>query len=119
MHEIFVFGSNLAGLHGAGSAAEAHKNHGAVWGRGVGPYGNSYAIPTKDKAIRTMPLEEIKRYVDQFIKYAQEHKGMRFRIVAIGCGLAGYRPEQIAPMFRHAPSNCILPLEFTLVGADA
>lgn len=98
--EIFVFDSNLAGKHGAGSAAHAYAHHGAVWGIGVGLFGNSYAIPTKNRKIETMPLEEIKPYVDDFIQFARENPEMTFKVVAIGCGLAGYKPEQIAPLFR-------------------
>jgi hypothetical protein len=110
--EIFVFGSNLSGIHGAGSAYHAFKNHGAKWGKGVGFYGNSYAIPTKNHDIETMPLQQIKPYVDEFIKFAYDKPHTTFNIVAIGCGLAGYTPEQIAPMFKDAPINCNLPEEF-------
>lgn len=112
MRQIFVFGSNLSGAHGGGSARHAYENHGARWGCGVGLRGNSYAIPTKDSNIETMPIIAIKPYVEQFIDFAHEHPDWVFEIVAIGCGLAGYKPEQIAPLFKNAPSNCILPEEF-------
>lgn len=110
--EIFVFGSNEAGIHGAGAAKFAVKHHGAKYGQGVGPQGNSYAIPTKDRNIQTLPLEKIKEYVDEFIFYASQRPLRIFKVTAIGCGLAGYKPEQIAPMFAYAPRNCILPISF-------
>jgi hypothetical protein len=109
---IFVFGSNLAGVHGAGSAKRAFLNHGAVWGRGVGLNGDSYAIPTKDEQLRTLPLHRIGRYVGLFLELARARPNWTFCVVAIGCGLAGYKPYQIAPMFKGAPGNVCLPLEF-------
>ena len=109
---IFVFGSNLAGRHGKGAALFARQHHGAVYGQGVGLQGDSYAIPTKDEAIRTLPLRDIRGYVNAFISFACRHPEMTFNLTAIGCGLAGYRPSDIAPMFRHAPSNVIKPAEF-------
>lgn len=113
--EIFVFGSNEAGIHGAGAAKFAVQKHGAKYGQGVGPQGYSYAIPTKDRNIQTLPLDKIKEYVDEFIFYAGKHPLKVFYVTAIGCGLAGYTPEQIAPMFAHAPTNCILPFSFLRV----
>lgn len=110
--EIFVFGSNEAGIHGAGSARHALDHCGAIYGKGVGLQGNSYGIPTKDRYIESLPLPAIKHYVDDFIYFARLHPEWEFNIVAIGCGLAGFRPAQIAPMFKDAPSNCILPSEF-------
>lgn len=109
---IFVFGSNLAGRHGAGSALHARRNHGAVPGRGLGRMGNSYAIPTKDHRLRTLPLEDIRRYAAEFLAYARNHPELTFEVVAIGCGLAGYTPEQIAPFFKGATTNVQLPKEF-------
>jgi hypothetical protein len=106
---IFVFGSNLAGRHGAGAALFARHNHGAIYGRGVGHQGQSYAIPTKDGQLRTLPLEEIQAYVNDFIAFATENQWMKFNVTRIGCGLAGYTDEQIAPMFKSAPINVILP----------
>jgi len=107
MRQVFVFGSNLAGIHGAGSARAALEEHGAVYGQGVGMAGNSYAIPTKDENIRTMRLEQIEPYVSDFVKFAKANPDMQFNIVAIGCGLAGFTPKQIAPMFEGAPDNCM------------
>jgi hypothetical protein len=109
---IFVFGSNLAGRHGKGAALFASKKHGAVYGQGVGLQGKSYAIPTKDAKLNTLPLEDIQKHVDEFKQFATEHPDQIFQVTAIGCGLAGYRPKQIAPMFADAPPNCELPDEF-------
>lgn len=112
---VFVFGSNLAGRHGKGAALWARKHRGAVYGKGQGHYGNSYAIPTKDEDLRTLPLEEIQIYVDAFIDYADISPELTFQLTPIGCGLAGYRPEDIAPMFKGAPPNVVLPDEFKAV----
>lgn len=106
---IFVFGSNLAGRHGAGAALYAHKVHGAVYGIGVGRTGNAYAIPTKDKNLRVLPLGQIEQYVYQFIQYAYSNPHLVFEVTRIGCGLAGYKDHQIAPFFSTAPGNCLLP----------
>lgn len=105
---IFVFGSNLAGIHGAGAADEAYQNFDAKWGVGEGPTGRAYAIPTKDENIQTLPLERIKQSVDKFIEHARQCSAEEFFVTAVGCGLAGYTPEQIAPMFKDAPANCTL-----------
>ena len=107
--EIFVFGSNLAGRHGAGAALFARHNHGAIYGQGIGLQGQSYAIPTKDGQLHTLPLTYIEQYVKEFIAFAREHQWMKFNVTRIGCGLAGYDDYQIAPMFRDAPLNCNLP----------
>jgi hypothetical protein len=109
---VFVFGSNLRGSHGAGAAKFAHENCGAEYGKGIGRSGMSYAIPTKDYNIQTLPLHRISAYVDYFIQYAEEHGDENFQLTPIGCGLARYTPEQIAPMFKDAPSNVVLPPEF-------
>lgn len=109
---IFVFGSNLAGIHGAGSAKEAYKKHGAIWGQGYGLAGNSFAIPTKDRTLKRLTLDEIKFYVDNFKEYAHQHPKFIFNVVKIGCGLAGYTVKQIAPMFDDAPLNCKLHKDF-------
>ena len=108
-NEIFVFGSNLAGRHGKGAALFAAKHHGAVYGQGVGLQGRSYAIPTKDRQIQTLPLTAIHQYVTEFLAFAQRHPQLTFNVTRIGCGLAGYTDHQIAPMFKDAPTNCNLP----------
>jgi hypothetical protein len=110
--EIFVFGSNEAGRHFAGSALAALRDHGAVNGQAEGLQGQSYGIPTKGMQLQTLPLDKIKVYVDEFLEFARHHPELTFHLVAIGCGLAGYSPGQIAPMFRDAPSNVIKPVEF-------
>ena len=110
--EIFVFGSNLRGVHAGGSALHAYKHHGAVMGEGEGLHGDSYALPTLDHNMRIMTLREIKGQVDKFLVFAKEHPDWTFNVVAIGCGIAGYVPAQIAPMFADAPDNCALSGEF-------
>jgi hypothetical protein len=109
---VFVFGSNLAGRHGKGAALHAYKHYGAIPGIGAGPMGNSYAIPTKRTPYESLPLDEITVYAQAFIAYAAEHPETSFQLTAIGCGLAGYKPEDIAPLFRNAPPNVMLPPEF-------
>jgi hypothetical protein len=109
---VFVFGSNLRGVHGAGAALYALHDHGAIYGQGIGLQGNSYALPTKDEHIRTLPLDAIRQHVENFKAFAREQPEMTFQVTAIGCGLAGYRPSQIAPMFSDVPDNCQLPNEF-------
>jgi len=111
--EIFVFGSNLAGRHGKGAALFAKLNHGAVYRQGVGIQGNSYAIPTKDSKLAMLSLGVISMYVTTFLSVARFTPNNIYNVTAIGCGLAGYKPSQIAPMFRDAPENCRLPKEFT------
>ena len=106
---IFVFGSNLAGRHGKGAALCARNWHGVTYGIGVGRTGNSYAIPTKDEQIKTLPLEQIAKYVAEFLNYAKQHPELEFEVTRIGCGLAGYNDHEISPMFKDAPMNCHLP----------
>ena len=112
MIEIFVFGSNTAGIHGAGAAKFAHTKHGAVLGVGEGLRGTSYALPTKNATIETLPLEEIKTHVAKFLKFASENTGMIFNVTRVGCGLAGYKDNEIAPMFVYSSSNCCFPTEW-------
>lgn len=115
MIEVFVFGSNLAGRHGAGSALTARLRYGAIYGRGVGRQGNSYGIPTKGFELQILPLEEIKLYVEEFLEYATAHPELTFTVIRIGCGLAGYSDPQIAPLFKEAPKNCKLPVRWTRI----
>jgi hypothetical protein len=110
--EIFVFGSNLRGEHGKGAALHAREFYGAEYGIGEGPTGNAYAIPTKDERLRTRTLAGISHSVAAFLAYAAAHPELTFKITAIGTGLAGYSHEQIAPMLKDAPSNCVLPEEW-------
>jgi hypothetical protein len=101
----FVFGSNLAGIHGAGAARAAFEDWGAERGVGVGPTGMAYAIPTKDENINTLPLSDIAYYIDDFLMYVDKHPEIQFLVTRVGCGLAGYKDEDIAPMFFGAPRN--------------
>ena len=103
---IFVFGSNTAGIHGAGAARYAYMERGAEWGIGIGRTGQCYAIPTKDRNLQSLSLPEIHTYVDSFMKYARKNPTLEFQVTCIGCGLAGFRNDQIAPMFNTAPGNC-------------
>ena len=107
--EIFVFGSNLQGAHGGGAARGALEKFGAVWGQGVGLQGQSYAIPTMHGGV-----DAIKPYVDEFIDFASSHPEMFFYVTRIGCGIAGFRDEEIAPLFKEAGhlENVALPLSF-------
>lgn len=108
----FTFGSNLAGKHWAGAAKYAYERKGAEWQEGIGHYGNSYAIPTKDKYLHSLPIKMVKAYVDNFISYANHHPELNFQVTAIGCGLAGFRNNQIAPLFSNAPRNCYFDLNW-------
>ncbi|MBL1322140.1 MAG: hypothetical protein COA63_013945 [Methylophaga sp.] len=103
---IFVFGSNLSGIHGAGAAEYAFANKGASWGQGEGLSGTSYALPTKGINIAHMPLEVIITHIDKFIRYAISKPTFDFKVTQVGCGLAGFTKEQIAPLFENAPNNC-------------
>ena len=96
-NEIFVFGSNLQGYHGAGAARMALDKFGAVWGQGVGLQGQSYAIPTMEGGVET-----IKPYVDEFIDFAKQHPEYQFLLTRVGCGIAGFTNEEIAPLFVEA-----------------
>lgn len=109
---IFVFGSNGAGRHGKGAALYALRNHGAIYGQASGRQGNSYAIRTKDSKLRPLPLSAIESGVAVFLGYAAAHPELTFEVTPIGCGLAGYKPEQIAPMFKGATPNINLPEVF-------
>jgi hypothetical protein len=103
---IFVFGSNLRGVHGAGAAAAARKNYGALYGIGSGLVRKSYAIPTKDYEIKSMPLEKIKPYVESFVEFTKNNPDMFFFVTRVGCGLAGNKDEDMAPMFSGCGDNC-------------
>ena len=103
--EVFVFGSNLAGIHGAGAAKVALNKYGALWGKGVGLHGMTYAIPTKDEFIHTLPLHEIEEFVERFVSDSNFYEDGQYFVTRVGCGLAGYKDEQIAPMFKGA-KNC-------------
>jgi DNA-binding Lrp family transcriptional regulator len=105
-NEIFVFGSNLRGMHGGGAAYIAHRKFGAIMGQGVGLQGQSYAIPTMQGGVET-----IKPYVDEFIEFAKEHQNLTFLVTRIGCGIAGFTDNEISPLFNaaHEVENIVLP----------
>ena len=113
-NQVFVFGSNEAGVHGAGAAKLAHQKFGAVYGVGFGLQGKSYAIPTKDLQICTLPLDKIEYYIYSFLTEAMEYPDTEFLVTKIGCGLAGYSEEEIANLFKNKfiPENVTLPESF-------
>lgn len=109
-NSIFVFGSNLAGRHGAGAALAAQKIFLARHGVGIGFTGDSYAIPTKDYDIETLPLNIIMFFIKQFVQVTHSMKETEFFITRVGCGLAGFDDEVIAPLFKDCnPQNCSMP----------
>lgn len=112
---IFVFGSNLAGIHGAGSALTAASTLAFPYGLGVGigPNNLAYALPTKDCQLKVIPLKVIRLYVDQFVHYAEMERVNSFKVTQIGCGHAGYTPKEIAPLFKLAPPNCLFDEEWS------
>lgn len=114
-NEIFVFGSNLAGRHAGGAARVATERFGAIWGQGVGLQGKSYAIPTMQGSVET-----IQPYVDEFIDFAQKHPDLKFLVTPIGCGIAGFTPNEIAPLFKEALGleNVLLPKSFADILAE-
>ena len=111
-NEIFVFGSNLAGMHGGGAARVAYEKFGAVWGQGVGLQGQTYAIPTMQGGV-----DAIRPYVDEFIAFAKSHPQYTFLVTPIGCGIAGFEEEEIAPLFKAALGieNIVLPEWFVQI----
>lgn len=111
-NEIFVFGSNLQGCHGGGAARTAYRHFGAEWGKGTGRTGRCYAIPTMHGGV-----DAIRPYVDEFISYAKSHPELKFLVTRIGCGIAGFKDSQIAPLFREclSLSNVYLPATFVRI----
>lgn len=113
---IFVFGSNTGGIHGGGAARYAYEKRQARWGASYGHYGETFAIPTKGHIVvphanragsshsvrigQTLPLAMIRRFVDGFLAFADTHPDLEFQVTCIGCGLAGLKHEDVAPMFR-------------------
>ena len=97
--DIFVFGSDLARRHTGGEALTALRRHGAVYGRGVGLQGRSYAIPVRDEQGKLMPVAVIARYVNAFLRFAAIHREMTFYLSRIGCERGGYRDDEVAPLF--------------------
>lgn len=107
-NEVFVFGSNIQGAHGGGAAWFAHKHFGAEWGVGEGLTGRTYALPTMEGKAA------LEKAVDHFIDCARQHPGLTFLVTAVGCGIAGYTCEEVAPLFKEATSleNVYLPQAF-------
>lgn len=112
MCEVFVFGSNLEGHHYGGAARLAYDRFGADWGTGVGPTGKCYAIPTMHGGVG-----DIKPYVDDFVEYVRKHPDNRFLVTRIGCGIAGFKDNEIAPLFKEVKDtpNVCLPKEWLLM----
>lgn len=108
----WVFGSNQLGIHGKGAALIATVHFDAERGKWDGPVGMSYAIPTKLTPRKTMLIRDIQPYVDKFLDYTRVHRGTLFWVTRVGCGLAGFRDEQMAPMFRGAGDNCSFAKEW-------
>jgi hypothetical protein len=107
--EVFVFGSNAEGQHWGGAARTAHEKFGAEWGVGEGLTGQSYALPTMSG------FEDLALAAARFIEFARSRRDLTFLLTAVGCGIAGHKPEDVAPLFLYAPENVILPKEFTAV----
>lgn len=114
---VFVFGSNLGGAHGGGAALDARNYRGFPTGLGVGFMSNCYALPTKDCLIQTLPLHVISLYALQLKLFAEHRRDLKFQVTRVGCGLAGYKDAQVAPLFVRSPLNmyfdtawaCLLP----------
>lgn len=116
-NEIFIFGSNLSGRHGKGAAKTA-LGWGAKWGQAKGLQGRTYGIPTKDASIRrTLTIEEIKPFVDEFIEFAKDNPNLIFLVTEIGTGLANHKKENIAPLFKQAVNykNIYLSKDFWFI----
>jgi len=111
-NKIFVFGSNLKGIHGKGAALTARNSYGAQLGVGEGRTGNSYALPTKSTPSSSLHPNRIKAHVDTFINYAKQNPDLTFLVTRVGCGLAGFRDELIAPFFLGSPSNCVFDIKW-------
>lgn len=114
-NEIFVFGSNRSGFHGAGAARTAYMKFGAEYGVGEGLTGKSYALPTKGYNVTDMTLDEIKPHVEIFLNFAKSNPDKIFLVTQVGCGLAGHHPKDIGPMFKNRSENVVIPKEFDVV----
>lgn len=112
--QIFVFGSNEGGNHGRGAAEQAKLMFGARMGQGKGLMGRSYGIPTKSSKLRVLSVRAIEKYVQEFTVFARSRPDLHFLVTEVGCGLAGYEPDEIAPLFREASAlhNVSLPAKF-------
>ena len=125
--DIFVFGSNIDGIHGRGAAKDAVDHYGAIRYRGQGLQGNAYAIPTRGRhryidgkhVFDDLSLESIRIYINTFLEVASSRKSLTFYVTAIGCGNAGFTAAQIAPLFQGAPSNCLFDPSWQSFGLPA
>jgi hypothetical protein len=108
---VFVFGSNLAGRHGAGAAKYAMDYLSAQYGTGLGLTGHAYALPTKDYDINTLPIRAVEYFIRGFMKVAAS-TNKKYFVTALGTGLAGFTHADIAPIFKGAPTNCVFPIEW-------
>lgn len=113
-NEIFVFGSNLLGIHKRGAAKDALDNYGAILGQGEGLQGQSYALPTKNTPTEFMPYENLKQYIDRLHLTIKQNPNLHFLITKVGCNLAGFTVWEIAPLFKDFIflNNCSLPRDF-------
>ncbi len=111
-NQVFVFGSNYAGRHGRGAALTAMRKFGARYGQGTGLMGQSYGIATKGHKLEVLSLTAIGIQIEKFKRFANEHREFEFLVTEIGCGLAGYKPRDIAPFFVDSPTNVVLPESF-------
>ena len=119
-NQIFVFGSNLSGIHGAGAAKTARK-WGAKMGVGEGQMGNTYGLPTVGEKLRhTLSLTKIEKHAEKFLKYAEENPELEFLLTEVGCGLAGHTVEEVAPLFMDGVElpNIVWPKSFVKVLED-
>jgi hypothetical protein len=107
--EVFVFGSNASGAHGAGAARTAYEKFGAEWGEGHGLHGQSYAIDTMSG------MAVLEDEVRDFLEFSRRHPDLTFLVTKVGCGIAGYTPEEVAPLFTGRPVNVVLPDAFRVV----
>lgn len=115
-NEVFVFGSNESGIHGAGAARLAFDKFGAKWGQGLGHTGQAFAIPTKDWKVQSLPTGVIGMYFGRFLAYAKARPKLKFFVTKIGCGLAGLDVADIAPLIHvwgDLPPNVVIPKEFS------
>ena len=119
---VFVFGSNEKGIHGGGAARVAREKHGAVLHQGFGPQGNSFGIPTcslpTGEPNHEISIAKVKAYVFMFLTYAAMNPDVNFQVTQVGCGLAGWTKEQIAPMFMNAPDNCSFDTDWKPILGD-
>jgi hypothetical protein len=116
-NKIFVFDSNLAGKHGKGTSITAYMKYGAIYGQSFGLQGSSFAIPTKDEQFKTLPVKSIAKYIDSFIKYAILNPDITFEVPRIACGIDSYEDVIVAPLFKNAPDNCLLPAGWRLLAS--